>query len=547
MAKSKYYEVTIDDSSYPNISIAHDGENEIVFKGGLIGQKVGVKSVSKKKKKIKAKLLEQLEPSYLEKCPGCSKADICGGCTYQKLTYEDELAYKLDQINKLYETDHSHIAFKINRAPSPTAYRNKMEYTFGDEYKGGPLVLGMHRRNRFYEIVDTIDCNIVHPDINKIRAYTQEFFRESGLDYYHKTTLKGSLRFFVVRYSITRGEIMLNLVTKTDEKITSDLLDSYIKGAKDLDLEGHISSFYHTISNSLADAIIPEEVTLIDGAEYITEEINGLEFRISPFSFFQPNPLGAQNLYNRALEYAGTATDNDLIYDLYSGTGTISQIFASRAKKVIGVEIVKEAVEKAKENAQLNGIKNVEFIANDVLAEIDSLTEKPDIVVLDPPREGIHPTALTKIAAMGAKKIIYISCNPKTQVRDLEAFLQAGYKVEKGEVFDQFARTVHVETVALLSKLDVEKHISVEIAMDELDLTSAESKATYDQIKEYILEKFGFKVSTLYIAQVKRKCGLPVGEHYNKSQKEDQIVPQCTAEKEEAIMDALRHFKMIQE
>lgn len=305
----------------------------------------------------------------------------------------------------------------------------------------------------------------------------------------------------------------------------------------------------------MADTVTNEGTDVLYGQDFFYEELLGLRFKITPFSFFQTNSLGAEVLYQTAREFIGDAlpsgTDADIaehgkiVFDLYSGTGTIAQMLSPVAKKVIGVEIIEEAVEAAKENAQLNGLHNCEFIAGDVLKVIDSIEEKPDYIVLDPPRDGINPKALEKIIRYNVPQMVYISCKPTSLARDLEVLQARGYEVKKVCCVDMFPSTFHVETVCLLSKLNVKHHIEVEITMDELDLTAAESKATYDEIKAYVLEKFGFKVSQLYIAQIKRKCGIIERKNYNQSKKEDAKVPKCPPEKEAAIMDALKHFQMI--
>lgn len=326
-----------------------------------------------------------------------------------------------------------------------------MEYTFGDEIKDGPLTLGLHKKNRFYEIIDNFSCNIVNPDFDIIRQEAMFFFDARGLKAYHKIRQTGALKFLIVRYSFYKNEFMINLVTKEDQEIGQDLLDEFVGHMLAIGISGKITSIFHTISNSTADAVKPEKISKLYGEDYITEKLLDLEFRISPFSFFQPNPQGAQNLFSKALEYAGSI-DDKIVYDLYCGTGTISQIFAKKAKKVIGIEIVEEAVKKARENAFLNQLANCEFIVGDVLEEISKLDKSPDLLVLDPPREGIHPKAIDKIIGLNSDRVVYISCNPKTQVRDLKNFIEAGYKIEKLEFFDQFPRTASVESVALLTR-----------------------------------------------------------------------------------------------
>ena len=305
----------------------------------------------------------------------------------------------------------------------------------------------------------------------------------------------------------------------------------------------------------MADTVTNEGTDVLYGQDFFYEELLGLRFKITPFSFFQTNSLGAEVLYQTAREFIGDAlpsgTDADIaehgkiVFDLYSGTGTIAQMLSPVAKKVIGVEIIEEAVEAAKENVQLNGLHNCEFIAGDVLKVIDSIEEKPDYIVLDPPRDGINPKALEKIIRYNVPQMVYISCKPTSLARDLEVLQARGYEVKKICCVDMFPSTFHVETVVLLSKGEIDsKKVRVEFSLEDMDMSGFQKGATYEQIKAYVLEKFGLKVSSLYISQIKRKCGLDVGQNYNLSKKEDAKVPQCPPEKEAAIMEALKHFQM---
>ena len=313
-----------------------------------------------------------------------------------------------------------------------------------------------------------------------------------------------------------------------------------------LPLEGKVVGFLHIINDSLADVVKSDETKVLYGQDYFYEELLGLKFKITPFSFFQTNSLGAEVLYSTAREFVG-ATKDRTIFDLYSGTGTIAQILAPVAKEVIGVEIVEEAVTAAKENAEANGLTNCSFLAGDVLKVIDEIEEKPDFIVLDPPREGIHPKALPKIVDLyRCEKMLYISCKPTSLARDLVEFAKYGYRVEKVCCVDMFPGTVHVETVVLLSKGEIDsKKVRVEFSLEDMDMSGFQKGATYEQIKAYVLEHTGLKVSSLYISQIKRKCGLDVGQNYNLSKKEDAKVPKCPPEKEAAIMDALKYFQMI--
>lgn len=320
--------------------------------------------------------------------------------------------------------------------------------------------------------------------------------------------------------------------------------EAWLEKMTAMNFDGTLVGILHTKNDSLADVVKDEGTEVLFGQDYFYEELLGLKFKITPFSFFQTNSLGAEVLYETAREYIGD-TNEKVVFDLYSGTGTIAQILAPVAKKVVGVEIVEEAVEAAKENAKLNNLDNCTFWAGDVLKVIDELGEVPDLIMLDPPRDGVNPKALMKILNFGVERLVYIACKPTSLARDLEMIQGRGYKVEKISGVDLFPGTYHVETVCLLSKLNAKQHIEVDIHMDELDLTDAEKKATYSEIKEYVLEHTGLKVSSLYIAQVKQKCGIIERENYNKPKSDDAKQPQCPPDKEKAIKEALKHFGMI--
>ena len=337
------------------------------------------------------------------------------------------------------------------------------------------------------------------------------------------------------------------LVTTSQQEID---LTPWTEGLRSLNLNGRFAGILHIINDSVADVVQSDRTEILYGQDYFYEELLGLKFKISTFSFFQTNSLSAEVLYETAREYVGELSESGepekIVYDLYSGTGTIAQLMAPVAKKVIGVEIVEEAVEAAKKNAKLNGLNNCEFIAGDVLKVLDTIEEKPDMIILDPPRHGIHPKALQKIIGYGIDKMVYISCKPTSLVRDLEVFLENGYVVEKAVAVDQFPWTANVETVVLLSKGMVDnRKVKVDFSLEDMDLSEFKGKATYEQIKAYVLEQTGLEVSSLYIAQIKKKCGLDVGENFNLPKSENTRQPQCTPEKEEAIMQAFRHFGII--
>lgn len=456
MKKRPTKDIKITQMKYPNISIGFDdNDRKVEFKGGLLGQTVRVKAGKKNKDRIKAKYIELLEDSKLENARGfCPQAAICGGCAYQKLAYETELMLKHGMIKDLFKDNgiEYNNDISINRSPITSGFRNKMEYTFGDSIKGGPLVLGLHRKRRFYEIVDCKNCNIVDSDFNTIRSKVQEYFREKETDFYHKMAKEGLLRHLVIRKAMHTNQIMVILVTTSDSTFDDTRLRLFLNMLLDIDLDGRIFSVYHVLNDSVADAVIPEKIKLIYGKEYITEEMMGLQFRISPFSFFQPNVFTAEKLYQKAFDLAEIDKTMDVL-DLYSGTGTITQLMASVAKSATGIEIVEEAVEKAKENARINGLDNVNFLCGDVLEEIEKVGNKYDVVVLDPPRAGISPASLEKILNIDCKKFVYISCNPKTQMENLKTFIEKGYEIKDYEIYDQFPNSRHLEAIALIQKM----------------------------------------------------------------------------------------------
>ena len=550
MKKGDYCEAVVETIEFPNKGVLHIDGERVIVKNALPGQTIRFVINKKRKGKCEGRLLEVLAPSSLEQTEEtCPHFGICGGCLYQSLPYEEQLKIKEQQVKSLIDGVCSSYVFEgIKGSPVFKGYRNKMEFSFGDEFKDGPLALGMHRRGSFYDIVNTPECQIVNQDFCKILTYTLEYFTEKKAGYYKKLQHVGYLRHLLVRRAVKTGEILAALVTsgqtETLETGEEELLEGWRAGLLSLPLEGSFAGILHIRNDSLADVVQSDETRILYGKDYFYEELLGLKFRISPFSFFQTNSLGAEVLYETARGYVGETADR-VVFDLYSGTGTIAQIIAPVASKVVGVEIVEEAVEAARENAAMNGLSNCEFIAGDVLKVIDELQDKPDLIILDPPRDGIHPKALEKIIDFGVDRMVYISCKPTSLARDLVVLQERGYQVEKVCCVDMFPATANVETVVLLSKGEIDsKKVRVEFSLEDMDMSGFQKGATYEQIKAYVLEKFGLKVSSLYISQIKRKCGLDVGQNYNLSKKEDAKVPQCPPEKEAAIMEALKHFQM---
>ena len=547
MKKGEIYEGIIEKVDFPNKGYVNIDGEKVIVKNGIPGQKVRFMINKKRSGRSEGRLLEILENSTLEvREPVCKIFPACGGCMYQTMSYEEQLKMKETQVKGLLQeavgigTDLHWEG--IHGSPIEFGYRNKMEFSFGDEYKDGPLSLGLHKKGSTYDVLTASDCKLVHPDMTAILSSVLDFFTELGAVHYKKMQHTGYLRHLLLRRGVTSGEILVHVITTSQAEYDYAPLVSRLLA---LPLEGKIVGIMHIINDSLSDVVQSDETRLLYGQDYFYETLLGLRFKISTFSFFQPNSLAAEVLYSIVRDYIGDTKDKE-VFDLYSGTGTIAQLLASVAKEVIGVEIVEEAVEAAKVNAALNGLTNCRFIAGDVLKVLDDLTEKPDMIILDPPRDGIHPKALPKILAYGVENIVYISCKPTSLARDLPAFLAAGYEVQRSCSVDQFCETVHVETVCLLSKLhEAKHHVNVTLEMDELDVTSVESKATYEEIKEYVLEKHGLRVTNLYIAQVKRKCGIIERENYNKSKSEVAKQTQCPEDKEMAIRDALEYFGMV--
>lgn len=451
MKKGEIYEGIIEKVEYPNKGFVYIDGHKVTVKNGIPGQKIRFMINKKRSGRAEGRLLEVLEKSPLEQRePVCSIFPACGGCMYQTMPYEEQLKMKEQQVREILDGAGaaSYTWEGIYRSPIEFAYRNKMEFSFGDEYKDGPLSLGLHKKGSTYDVLTASDCKLVHEDMTQILSCVLEYFRSRGVSYYKKLQHVGYLRHLLVRRSVTSGEILVHLVTTSQE--THDL--SPLKEALlSLNLEGKIVGIMHILNDSLSDVVQSDETRILYGQDYFYETLLGLRFKVSTFSFFQPNSLAAEVLYSVVREYIGDTKDLE-VFDLYSGTGTIAQLAAAVAKEVIGVEIVEEAVAAARENAKLNGLENCRFIAGDVLKVLDEVSEKPDVIILDPPRDGIHPRALPKILAYGVDRIVYISCKVTSLARDLEMFFEAGYRVEKACCVDQFCETFHVETVVGLQR-----------------------------------------------------------------------------------------------
>ncbi|MDE7044995.1 MAG: class I SAM-dependent RNA methyltransferase [Acetatifactor sp.] len=544
MKKGQVYEGIVERVDFPNKGVFRAGEETVIVKNSLPGQKIKLSVNKVRKGKAEGRLLEVMEQSPLETGSPCSRFGVCGGCTYLSLPYEEQLRIKEAQVKKLLDSvlsgqEQSWIWEGIKGSPKAYEYRNKMEFSFGDEYKDGPLALGMHKRGSFYDVVNVEDCAIVDADYRLILKTVREYFAERRVSYFHRLRHEGYLRHLLVRKASKTGEILVALVTTSQspwrngedddrkeqeperqagqecrdrgllceekmvqsvesvkqdaeiaiQKAETELIEDFRKLLLSLEqegrLQGRFAGILHIVNDSRADVVRSDRTDVLYVKEYFYEDLLGLRFKISTFSFFQTNSYSAEVLYETAREYVGElgsgrpdGKPDKTVFDLYSGTGTIAQMMASAAERVVGVEIVEEAVEAAGRNAMENGISNCEFIAGDVLKVLDELEEKPDLIILDPPRDGIHPKALPKIISYGVERIVYISCKPTSLVRDLEMFRQRGYVVEKAVAVDQFPWTANVETVCLLSnrKSKPDTHVKLSLSMEDYYRIKEEGK-----------------------------------------------------------------------
>ena len=482
MKKGQVYEGIVERVDFPGKGIVRVGEETAVVKLCLPGQRIRFVVNKARGGKAEGRLLEVLDASPLETGRPCSHFGLCGGCTYLSLPYEEQLKLKETQVKRLLDGvltgRQGEWRFEgIKGSPAIYEYRNKMEFSFGDEYKGGPLALGMHRRGSFYDLVTVEDCRIVDADYRLILRTVREYFAERGVRYFHRLSHEGYLRHLLVRKASRTGEILVALVTSSQSptgsaqgKVLNNssgdspdgevLVNGFAEALLALErqglLKGSLAGILHIVNDSIADVVRSDRTELLYGKDYFYEELLGLRFKISVFSFFQTNSYSAEVLYETAREYVGDLGGDQTVFDLYSGTGTITQLMAKTAGRVIGVELVEEAVEAARKSAAENGLDNCEFIAGDVLKVLDEVEERPDMIILDPPRDGIHPKALPKIIGYGVGHIVYISCKPTSLVRDLEVFLRGGYRVERAVAVDQFPWTSGVEVVALLSKGEID-------------------------------------------------------------------------------------------
>ena len=555
MQKNDMVTVTIEDMGTSGEGIGKVDGYALFIKDAIIGDVVEAKIMKAKKNYGYARLMNILAPSeYRVKNPECSMARKCGGCQIQEMEYGRQLQFKMDKvrgnlmrIGEVPEELLDCVMEPIVGMDEPFHYRNKAQFPVGTD-KEGNIVTGFYA-GRTHSIIPNTDCSLGVPVNEKILKCILAFMEEYGIRAYDEEKNSGLVRHVLIRYGFTTKEIMVCLVINGNSLPCGEIL------AERLAQIPGMTSITLSINKDKTNVIMGNQIKPLWGQTYITDYIGNVKYQISPLSFYQVNPVQTEKLYGLALEYADLH-GNETVWDLYCGIGTISLFLAQKAKKVYGVEIVPQAIDDAKNNAKINGITNAEFYvgkAEEVLPEYYAAYEREhggktahaDVIVVDPPRKGCEESLLQTMVDMQPDRIVYVSCDSATLARDVKYLRRCGYELEKVRAVDQFPHTVHVETVVLLSQQKPDDTIEIDLDLDELDATSAETKATYQEIKDYVLKEFGLKVSNLYISQIKRKCGIEVGENYNLPKTENPKVPQCPKEKEEAIKAALKYFAMI--
>ena len=515
----------------------------VFVKDAVIGDTVTAKIIKAKKNYGYGRLMEVLKPSPYRVEPKCEFARQCGGCQLQALSYDQQLVFKTNKVKGHLERIGGFTDIPMEPIIGMDElfhYRNKAQFPVGRN-KEGKIVTGFYA-GRTHNIIENRDCALGVAENKEVLDRVIAHMEKYGIEPYNEATGKGLVRHVLIRYGYFTKEVMVCLILNGN-KIPKE--EQLVKSL--CEIPG-MTSITINVNKKHSNVILGEEIRLLWGQEYITDRIGDISYQISPLSFYQVNPMQTQKLYAKALEYADLH-GQETVWDLYCGIGTISLFLAQKAKFVRGVEIVPAAIENAKENAKLNGLENTEFFvgkAEEVLPrEYKKNGVYADVIVVDPPRKGCDETLLETMIEMNPERIVYVSCDSATLARDLKYLCARGYELRKVCPVDQFGMTVHVETVVLLSQQKPDDTIEIDLDLDELDATSAELKATYQEIKDYVLKESGLKVSSLYISQVKRKCGIEVGENYNLPKSENARVPQCPKEKEDAIKAALKYFAMI--
>lgn len=537
LAKNQEHTVTIEGYGEGGMGVARIDGRVVFVHGALRGEKCRVLILKTLKSVAFAKVLEVLEPSSERITPDCPYFPRCGGCTYRHIRYEEELRLKKQRVqDNLSRIGGSDVTVEeILGAQDTLRYRNKAQYPVS---KDGAV--GFYRA-RTHEVIECEHCLLVRPEADAAAEALREYMQSCRVAGYDEKTGRGLIRHLYVR-SNAAGESLICVLVNGDKLPKEDRLVTLLRDACP-----KCTGIVLGTNTKKGNVILGDRYRTLWGSDRLEDTLCGKTFRLSVPSFYQVNRAQAERLYAKAIEFAGL-TGQETVLDLYCGAGTITLALLDHAKKVLGAEIVPEAIDDARENAARNGVKNAEFFcgdASDVAKKLARENLRPDVITVDPPRKGLAADVVESIAEMQPGRVVYVSCDSATMARDVKRFADFGYAAKRACAVDMFPRADHVETVCLLSKLNAKQHIEVDIHMDELDLTDAEKKATYSEIKEYVLEHTGLKVSSLYIAQVKQKCGIIERENYNKPKSDDAKQPQCPPDKEKAIKEALKHFGMI--
>lgn len=537
LAKNQEHTVTIEGYGEGGMGVARIDGHVVFVHGALRGEKCRVLILKTLKSVAFAKVLEVIEPSSERITPDCPYFPRCGGCTYRHIRYEEELRLKKQRVqDNLSRIGGSDVTVEeILGARDTLRYRNKAQYPVS---KDGAV--GFYRA-RTHEVIECEHCLLVKPEADAAAEALREYMQSCRVAGYDEKTGRGLVRHLYIR-SNAAGESLVCVLVNGDKLPKEDRLVALLRDACP-----KCTGIVLGTNTKKGNVILGDRYRTLWGSDRLEDTLCGKTFRLSVPSFYQVNRVQAERLYAKAIEFAGL-TGQETVLDLYCGAGTITLALSDHAKKVLGAEIVPEAIDDARENAARNGVKNAEFFcgdASDVAKKLARENLRPDVITVDPPRKGLAADVVESIAEMQPGRVVYVSCDSATMARDVKRLADLGYTAQRACAVDMFPRADHVETVCLLSKLKSTQHIEVELDMDELDLTAAEKKATYDEIKDYVLEHSGLKVSSLYIAQVKQQCGIIERENYNKPKSEDAKQPQCPPDKEKAIKEALQHFGMI--
>ena len=538
LAKNQEHTVTIEGYGEGGMGVARIDGRVVFVHGALRGEKCRVLILKTLKSVAFAKVLEVLEPSSERITPDCPYFPRCGGCTYRHICYEEELRLKRQRVqDNLSRIGGSDVTVEeILGARDTLRYRNKAQYPVS---KDGAV--GFYRA-RTHEVIECEHCLLVKPEADAAAEALREYMRSCRVAGYDEKTGRGLVRHLYVR-SNAAGESLVCVLVNGDKLPKEDRLVTLLRDACP-----KCTGIVLGTNTKKGNVILGDRYRTLWGSDRLEDTLCGKTFRLSVPSFYQVNRVQAERLYAKAIEFAGL-TGQETVLDLYCGAGTITLALSDHAKKVLGAEIVPEAIDDARENAARNGVKNAEFFcgdASDVAKKLARENLRPDVITVDPPRKGLAADVVESIAEMQPGRVVYVSCDSATMARDVKRLADLGYTAQRACAVDMFPRADHVETVVLLSKGEVDsKKIRVEFSLEDMDMSEFQDGATYTQIKDYVLEHSGLKVSNLYISQIKRKCGIEVGKNYNLPKSEDSRQPQCPPEKEKAIREAFKYFGMI--